>query len=68
MHTMKHTSYLLLFWFFFVTAGSDAQTVKLGSYEFEAVSASVSNETLMNKQAIKVIKDSSVQKVDEPTF
>lgn len=64
---MKHASYLL-FCFIFVTASSDAQTVKLGKYEFEAVSAFVSKETLMNKQVIKVMKDSSIQKADEPTF
>lgn len=65
---MKHISFLLLNCFFFITSNSDAQTIKLGSYEFEAVNSFVSNETLMNKQVIKVIKDSSVQKVDEPTF
>ncbi len=65
---MKHAYYFLIFCSLFATAGSYAQTVKLGNYELEAVSASVSKETLTNKEVVKVIKDSSVQKVDEPTF
>ena len=65
---MKHASYLLIFCVFFVVASSYAQTAKLGKYELVAVHSYASNETLMNEPVIKVIKDSSIVKVDEPTF
>jgi hypothetical protein len=65
---MHRTSYLLIICFFFVTRSSFGQVVKLGSYEFEAVGAIVSKETIMNKPAVKVIMDSSIHKADEPTF
>ena len=63
---MKQISFLLLF--FFLVASSFAQTVKLEGHEFEAVGSFVSQEILNNKKVIKVIKDSSIQKSDEPTY
>jgi hypothetical protein len=65
---MKHNSFLFIFCVFFVVNCSYAQTAKLGKYELVAINSSVSNERLMNKPVIKVIKDSSIVKVDEPTY
>jgi hypothetical protein len=45
-----------------------AQTIVLGKYGLEAYQVSVSKVKLMGKEAVKVIKDSSVERVDEPTF
>jgi len=48
--------------------------VKIKKYEkyflncFEAVQVYMSSEKLMGKEAIRVIKDSSVKDVDEPTL
>ena len=60
--------------FVFIIAGiilsmtSYSQTIKLDSNRFEAVNVSMSIEKLMGKEVVKVIKDSSVKEVDEPTF
>src|SRR5262249_10321942 len=45
-----------------------SQTVKLDKDKLEAVNISMSVETLMGKQVVKLIKDSSVKEFDEPTF
>ena len=45
-----------------------SQTVKLNRNSLEAVNVSVSIARLMGKDVVKVIKDSSVKAVDEPTF
>ncbi len=46
----------------------NAQTIKLESSRLEAVHVFMSMEKLMGSEVVKVIKDSSVKKVDEPTF
>ena len=45
-----------------------SQKIKLDSNRLEAVQVSMSIEKLMGRQVVKVIKDSNVQKFDEPTF
>src|SRR5687768_3362847 len=45
-----------------------AQSVNINKANFDAVNVSMSIEKLEGKEAIKVIKDSSVKEVDEPTF
>ncbi len=45
-----------------------AQTVKLEPAILEPVQVSMSIEKIKGKQAIKVVKDASVEKFDEPTF
>jgi hypothetical protein len=45
-----------------------AQSVLLDKSTIEPVHVSVSAEKLMGKNAVKVIKDSSVKEFDEPTF
>jgi len=47
---------------------SYSQTIRPGTNRLEAVNVSMSIERLMGKEVIKVIKDSSVKEVDEPTF
>jgi len=45
-----------------------AQLINFNKNSIEPVHVSVSVEKLMGKEVIKVIKDSSVKEVDEPTF
>lgn len=45
-----------------------SQTVKLENTRLEPVQVSMSMEKVMGKEAVKVIKDSTVKEVDEPTF
>jgi hypothetical protein len=45
-----------------------AQTFKFEKNKLEAVNVSMSIEKLMGKDVVRVIKDSSVKEVDEPTF
>ncbi len=45
-----------------------AQPVQFDKSKLEAVGVYMSTEKLMGKEVVKVIKDSSVKKVDEPTF
>lgn len=45
-----------------------SQTIKFENTRLEPVQVSMSIEKLMGKQALKVIKDSTVKGVDEPTF
>lgn len=65
---MKLTPCLLIFCIFFAVSKSYGQTSKLGKYELVGINSSVSNKTLMGNRVIKVIKDSSIVKVDEPTY
>ena len=46
----------------------NAQTIKLDTGRLEAVQVFMSIEKLMGSQVVKVIKDSTVKEVDEPTF
>ncbi|MEJ8841996.1 family 16 glycoside hydrolase [Lacibacter sp. H375] len=52
----------------FLSINSNAQTIKLESNKLEAVQVFMSMEKFMGSQVVKVIKDSSVKAVDEPTF
>lgn len=56
-------SYLLL-----NAATLHAQPISLSTTSLHPVGVSLSSEKLNGKQAIKVIKDSTIKEVDEPTF
>jgi hypothetical protein len=45
-----------------------SQSISLNKNNLEAVHVFMSTEKLMGKEVIKVIKDSTVKDVDEPTF
>ncbi|MBZ4189334.1 DUF1080 domain-containing protein [Niabella beijingensis] len=45
-----------------------AQSVKLGQYTLTVNKISVSKVKIMGKDAVRVVKDSSIKAVDEPTF
>lgn len=45
-----------------------SQAIKFDKNKLEAVNVSMSTEKLMGKEVVKVIKDSAVKEVDEPTF
>ncbi|WP_421938769.1 hypothetical protein [Pedobacter sp.] len=55
---------LLLFFSSFLYA----QTVKLGKYEFSANQVSLTAVKINGKAALRIIKDETIKKVDEPTF
>jgi len=48
--------------------GLNAQAVKIDRNKLEAINVSMSMERLMGKEVVKVIKDSTIAEVDEPTF
>jgi hypothetical protein len=47
---------------------ANAQSIKLDLERLEPVQASMSIQTIAGKQALRVLKDTLVKKVDEPTF
>jgi hypothetical protein len=60
---------LILFACFFVSVLSlKAQRFKFDTSSLNAVNVSMSVEKMMGKQVLRVIKDSSIKDVDEPTF
>ncbi len=60
--------YRFILAFIILSASSYSQTIKLDKSRIQAVNVSMSFEKLMGKEVVKVIKDSSVKEVDEPTF
>lgn len=59
---------LLLSVVILLSFNSNAQKIKLEANRLEPVQVFISFEKLMGSGAVKVIKDSSVKAVDEPTF
>ncbi len=60
---------LILFSFLlFLNTSIFAQSVKLGKHELVANQVSLTKVKIEGKAAVRVVKDPSVQKVDEPTF
>jgi hypothetical protein len=51
-----------------LSINSTAQTIKLDGSRLEAVNVFMLMEKLMGSEVIKVVKDSSIKAVDEPTF
>lgn len=62
LHSIIISSLLL------ITSSLSAQSVKLGKYELQAVKVFLSSEKLMSVATVRVVKDSSVQGANEPTF
>jgi len=67
MH-LKNNLLLIACSFLVVWNNLYSQSIRLDSNSIESVKVTVSLEKLLGKQAIKVIKDSSVKEFDEPTF
>ncbi|MBL7738751.1 MAG: hypothetical protein JNK14_05990 [Chitinophagaceae bacterium] len=65
---MKYIHLLLAFFMVVNLSDLSAQTIKLENSRLTPVNVAVSIEQLMGAKAVKVIKDSSVKEVDEPTF
>lgn len=65
---MKKIIFTITVSFLFSLSRLDAQTVAFGKYKLEAHQVYVSNVRIMGKDAVKIVKDSTVQEVDEPTF
>ena len=65
---MKHITVIIISCWLPGSTSLTAQTVKFDKYEVEAVSVSLSKEKVMGRETVKVIKDSAVKGVDEPTF
>jgi hypothetical protein len=65
---MKRFLLTLITCSFFCSFSLYAQTIKFLAKNLEAVNVSMSIAKLMGKDVVRVIKDSSVKEVDEPTF
>ncbi len=65
---MKRLMFILFNCCFVCSLSSYAQKIKFDLNKLEAVHVSMSVEKLMNNEVVKVIKDPSIQEVDEPTF
>jgi hypothetical protein len=65
---MKNIKNIVFICLFVLSKGLHAQKIKLEANNFEAHQAYLSFEKLNNKKVVKVIKDSTVIPVDEPTF
>ncbi|MFN4313851.1 MAG: hypothetical protein ACK4E0_06145 [Chitinophagaceae bacterium] len=65
---MKRTISILLIFCFFVSAKSFSQSFKFEKSKLEPVGVYMTLEKIMGKEVLKVIKDSSIKEVDEPTF
>lgn len=58
----------LIFMLMLFVRNLNAQTIRLDTGRLEAVQVFMSIEKLMGSEVVKVIKDSTVKEVDEPTF
>ena len=65
---MKRIGLILISCFLVGSTNLYSQPVKFDKNGLEPVSVSMSIERLMDKEVVKVIKDSTVKLVDEPTF
>lgn len=65
---MKCNSLFVIILFLIFENGLSAQSITLNENNIEPVNVTMSIEKLMNKQVVKVIKDSSIKEFDEPTF
>ena len=65
---MKNIFIVMLFCPALFANNSYAQSVSVDKNNFEAVNVSMSMENITGKSAIRAVKDSNVQKADEPTF
>ncbi|MBD2756711.1 hypothetical protein [Spirosoma validum] len=65
---MKRTLFILIGGLLFSSMGLHAQAITLNGDRLVPNQVSMSFERVMGKEALKVVKDSTIQKVDEPTF
>ena len=65
---MKRFIFILFIYLSFSSTQLYSQNIKFENTRLEPVQVSMSREKLMGKQALKVIKDTAVKEVDEPTF
>lgn len=65
---MKRLILTLFIWYFGCSSTLYSQIFKFDKNKLEAVNVSMSIEKFMGKEVVKVIKDSAVTQVDEPTF
>jgi hypothetical protein len=68
IYTMKHNFFTLLSIFLLIFNDLHAQAIKLDKDRLVPNLVSMSFERVMGKEALKVVKDSTVKKFDEPTF
>jgi len=65
---MKRNFLFVIILFLIFENGLPAQSITLNENNIEPVNVTMSIEKLMDKQVVKVIKDSSIKEFDEPTF
>lgn len=63
-----HSFFLLAGYLFLGSTAGSSQRIRLTESRLEPVHVSMSIERLMGREVLKVIKDSTVKAVDEPTF
>ena len=65
---MKYNLLLAMSYFLLFANNLHAQSITLDKNNMEPINVSMSVEKLMSRQVVKVIKDSTIQKADEPTY
>ena len=65
---MKNLKYIFVVCFLIVCKSLSAQKINFNTKTLQANQVSMSFEHLDNKEVLKVVKDTTVQLVDEPTF
>lgn len=65
---MEKLRFVILGYFIFCFFDVSAQNINLKAKDLKAVNVSVKKTQLLGRDVVKVIKDSSVTEVDEPTF
>jgi hypothetical protein len=65
---MKNSMVMVTALMLFNVSQLNAQKTRFGKYNVEAVGVSLSEEKMRHKEALKAIKDPTIEAVDEPTF
>jgi hypothetical protein len=65
---MKNSTLIILSQLFLLFSDLKAQTVRLGNETLDSSKVSMSFERINGKKSVRVIKDTSIKEVDEPTF
>src|SRR5947207_14415832 len=65
---MRNDLLLIISFLLIIVNNLHSQSITLGKNHIEPVNVAVSVEKFMGKQAIRVIKDSTIKEFDEPTF
>jgi hypothetical protein len=65
---MKNITLIILCWLFLLFSNLKAQTIRLDSETLDSNKVSIAFERNSGKKSVRVVKDSTIKEVDEPTF